>query len=139
MRKLAALLAGLVISAGLAFGVSGAGVASAAEPAGELEAELGPRPWLREGIVLAAAQTIGVSPETVREALLHGVSLKELGLHHGDGPNELAFGIITHERVILDNWVDNGRITREQAVYGSWFVETHIRLIINEHFEPGRF
>jgi hypothetical protein len=139
MKKLAALVAGLAVCASLAFGVLAAGVASAAEPDGELEAELGPRPWLRESIVLAAARTIGVAPETVREALLRGVSLKELGLRHGDGPNELAFGIITHERAILDNWVDDGRITREQAVHGNRFVETHIRLIINNHFEPGPF
>lgn len=139
MRKLAMLAAGLAVSAGLLFGAVGAGVASAAEPDGALEAELGSRPWLRESIVLAAAQTIGVAPETVRDALLRGVSLKELGLRHGDGPNELAFGIITHEHAILDNWVDDGRITREQAVHGNRFVETHIRLIINNHFEPGPF
>jgi hypothetical protein len=139
MNKIAVLLAGLALSTALAFGLFGASVVSAAGPDGELEADLGPRPWLRESIVLASAQTIGVAPETLREALLRGVSLKELGLRHGDGPNELAFGIITHERAILDNWVDDGGISREQAVHGNWFVETHIRLIINNHFEPGLF
>jgi hypothetical protein len=135
MKRIALFAAGLAIVGGLAFGVLGAGIASAEEP--ELEREFGPRPWLRTAIVLAAAQTIGVPVDEVVEALRHGASLNEIGARHGVRPTELATGIIRHVHDILGNWVENGRITPEMARHGNSFVQSHIRLIINNHFEPG--
>ncbi|HLF79229.1 MAG TPA: hypothetical protein VJB57_17245 [Dehalococcoidia bacterium] len=135
MKKLAMFAAGLVVAGSLAFGVMGAGVASANEP--ELENEFGPRPWLRHAIVLAAAQTIGVPVEQIQAAMQHGASLKEIGMRHGDRPAELSAGIVRHVHTILDNWVADGRITPEMARHGNQFVQSHIRLIINNHFEPG--
>lgn len=157
-KKSAMFLTALAIFGGLAYNGMAAGVALADDPsvpdpqpsvtAGpvvpvapdpQVESELAPRPWLRESIIVAAAQTIGVSHDDVRRALTNGLSLRELGARHGDGPNELAAGMVEHVRTILDNWVDDGRITREEARHGTWYVESHIWQIIDAHLYAGPF
>ena len=79
-KKSAMFLTALAIFGGLAYNGMAAGVALADDPsvpdpqpsvtAGpvvpvapdpQVESELAPRPWLRESIIVAAAQTIGVS------------------------------------------------------------------------------
>ena len=141
MKKIGMLLAvlALFVSMGAVF-VGHTGVASAA-PRDDNNPEFyfGGRPWLRESIVHAAADTIAVSPDDVRYALHHGETLADLGRDHGIREDDLAAGIITNEHNIFENWQDNGRINREQRAYGNWFVETHIWFITHTTFNPDPY
>ncbi len=134
MKKFAKWFVAMAVFAGIGMTVMGSGVASAAGPDNGLQSEFGPRPWLRESIVLAAAETIGVSPVVVRDSLLNGVSLNELAQQHGDGPVEFTNGLVEHNRTILDNWADDGYITHDQALHGDWYLSTHLFLVVTFSF-----
>ena len=138
MKKFAWLV-GLAAVAGLAAGLfAGAGVASAEEPGpgpdGPLAAEFQRHPWLVEAVILAAAQTIGIPPAEVKEALRHGADLQGIGMRHGVRPEVLAHGVVRHLHDILGDLVSNGRISPEEARRAQHFVEEHIWRILNHHF-----
>jgi hypothetical protein len=144
--KLAVLfLAAAVI--GLTFGAMSlsvsSGTASAAEPE-DLERAIDSLPevdgpddgyhWLRRSIINAAADTIGVRPVVVIEALRNCHSLAELAERAGVSEPELARGILQHERHNLARLVEAGVITRVEAARVMNFLADHIWRIINFHY-----
>ena len=142
MKKLG-IFAAAVAGLALAFSVlAPLGVAQAEEPPEPLppvafEHELHLRPWLRETIILSAAQTIGIPVEDVRLGLRNGASLSEIGVRHGVRPEVLARGIIRHEHDHIGDLVRNGRISPAEGRWAMAFVTGHIRLIINHKWTPN--
>lgn len=89
------------------------------------------RPWLVHSIIVAAAETIGISTEDVKHGLRNGASLKQIAERHGVGPYAPAHGILEHERHLLHRLVNAGEIRPWLAARLMSFLTEHIRQIIN--------
>ncbi|HLF71793.1 MAG TPA: hypothetical protein VI759_06550 [Dehalococcoidia bacterium] len=90
-------------------------------------------PWLKESIIAAAAQTIGIRPEEVIEGLRHGASLKQIAARNGVREPALKRGILAHEKTYLYRLVDAGKLERPEAVRILKFLTDHIDRIVNWH------
>ncbi len=95
-----------------------------------------PEFWLRRSVVDCAAHTIGVDSDRVRYALLHGLSLKQIGINNGVAPERLENGILSCESAFLAHEVAVGHITPDQARNTYAYLSNNIDRIISYHWNP---
>jgi hypothetical protein len=121
-RKLA--IAGLLASL-LAAMVGAVAAQAAAEPQAEgasadLAAPVGvqDRQLLRElrrAQIGALADVLDMTPQELRDELQSGTTLREILREHGVGPREALRAVVQAGGEVLQQAVEDGRITREQA------------------------
>lgn len=144
--KLGVLALGLLAVTVIAIGAIGSATNVSADPEPALESadaaiasgEHTRLPyWLRQSIIVCAAETIDARVATVKAALRQGHSLKEIAARHEVRAPELIRGILACERNFLERLVDSGKLTRLEAARIFDFIEDHIERIINYHYEPN--
>ena len=87
--------------------------------------------WLRHSIIVCAARTMDVEVERVKWGLLHGHSLKEIGIVAGVRPVELENGILRCEHTLLERLVLADKLEPGEARRIFRFLEEHITRIVD--------
>jgi hypothetical protein len=70
---------------------------------------------LRRAEIGALAETLGLTPQELRDELQSGTTLRELLRSQGVGPRQALRAVLGAAREVLAQAVEDGRITPEQA------------------------
>ncbi|MEM7538532.1 MAG: serine protease [Chloroflexota bacterium] len=62
-----------------------------------------------------AADTIGVTVESLREAQANGQSIADVATANGVDPQAVIDAIVAAETALIDGWVESGEVTEEEA------------------------
>lgn len=119
-------------------GIAGAQTSTteASTTAGRLASHPRLRHLLKEEGTLAA-QTIGISPQDLRDGVKSGQSVAEVAQAHGVDPQTVVDAVVKDLDAKLDKAVTDGKITQERADRVSGRLPTRIENLVNRHRVAG--
>jgi polyhydroxyalkanoate synthesis regulator phasin len=96
-------------------------------------------PWLRllyNGVEIAA-ETIGIEPAELREALRNGQSIAEVAEANGVAPDAVVVALVEAGNAAIDEAVANGRIDEERAAELRENLPEHAQIFVDRN-RPDR-
>jgi hypothetical protein len=95
--------------------------------------------WGMQGssLVVAAADVLDLTPEQVVNELSEGISVAQLALNHGAEPQDIVDAFLAEREAALQEAVDQGLITQEQADWMLDHMTEQVTENINEPWTGG--
>jgi hypothetical protein len=95
------------------------------------------REHILEGAIKTAAETIGIEPEALHEAIKSGKTVAEVAHDNGVEPQAVIDALVAAGSARLDQAADNGRITPEKATELKAELAEHAAHFVNETLHKG--